>query len=251
MRIVMFGLTGFGNKVLRALVASGNTPELIVTRHEKGDFPYYAENNLAKDARLFGINVLYEEEGEEKVGQMNIDLIFICTYHRLLSGGVIKAAPYCFNFHPSLLPKYKGSNPYYWTIRNKEVKTGITVHQVTKDIDGGDILLQESLIISPTETQGSLRRRLADMMAVLSIDVVKIIQNDEPVFQPQVKNSDSSYLCKSIDDEERKIDMELSFEDAWIKLRALSPWPGALIQDKPWVIRNSCKEGEIRSLDCL
>ena len=46
------------------------------------------------------------------------------------------------NFHPSLLPKFRGAHPHYWSIVKGEIESGITAHFMTENIDDGDIIAQ-------------------------------------------------------------------------------------------------------------
>lgn len=47
------------------------------------------------------------------------------------------------NFHPSILPHYRGAIPSYWTLKNRELRTGFTAHQITENVDAGPILHQQ------------------------------------------------------------------------------------------------------------
>jgi len=62
------------------------------------------------------------------------------------------------NFHPSLLPAYRGKEPHFWVILQGETVTGCTAHHVTDDIDAGPILLQCEVPIGPRATSASLAR---------------------------------------------------------------------------------------------
>jgi amino acid adenylation domain-containing protein len=63
---------------------------------------------------------------------------------------------YAVNYHDSPLPRYAGLNSTTWAIINKEHAHGITWHQMTAEIDAGDILKQQAVSISPDDTSGSL-----------------------------------------------------------------------------------------------
>src|SRR5205814_2881007 len=64
------------------------------------------------------------------------------------------------NVHASLLPQYRGAAPINWAIINGEKETGITTFKLQQKIDTGDILLQEKIPISETETAGELHDEL-------------------------------------------------------------------------------------------
>ena len=70
-----------------------------------------------------------------------IDIILLSCYpKRFPVEAVNLARKACINIHPSLLPKYRGSNPIFWQIRNGETQTGVTLHKVSEQLDAGDIL---------------------------------------------------------------------------------------------------------------
>jgi methionyl-tRNA formyltransferase len=65
------------------------------------------------------------------------------------------------NFHPSLLPCYRGPVSSYWCIQNGEFMTGYTLHTVTRKIDSGDILFQEEIPIAGISDADHLDQKIA------------------------------------------------------------------------------------------
>lgn len=80
-----------------------------------------------------------------------------------------KAIIGAFNIHPSLLPKYRGLNPWKEIFRNGEQVSGVTIHQLTDRPDSGGIVQQESFSIEPDDTINTARRK-ADVIAARMID---------------------------------------------------------------------------------
>jgi methionyl-tRNA formyltransferase len=64
------------------------------------------------------------------------------------------------NVHPSLLPRHRGPEPIYWTIASGDREAGITVHRTVPQIDAGPILAQRRTDVQPTDTAGTLAKRL-------------------------------------------------------------------------------------------
>jgi methionyl-tRNA formyltransferase len=58
------------------------------------------------------------------------------------------------NIHPSLLPQYRGPAPLFWQLRDGMREIGVTLHHVTSQIDGGDIVTQTKVAL-PTGISGS------------------------------------------------------------------------------------------------
>lgn len=75
------------------------------------------------------------------------ELIVLAGYMRILPISIIKTAN-VINIHPSLLPAYKGINAIKKSYLDKSPKTGVTVHQVSEDVDSGNIIAQLPVSIS-------------------------------------------------------------------------------------------------------
>ncbi len=63
------------------------------------------------------------------------------------------------NIHPSLLPKFKGLDTYKRILKNKEKKTGCTVHMVNKKLDSGRIIANKSFYINLNDNEKTLKNR--------------------------------------------------------------------------------------------
>tara|TARA_B100001027_G_C16217043_1_gene307963 strand:+ start:158 stop:913 length:756 start_codon:yes stop_codon:yes gene_type:complete len=91
------------------------------------------------------------------------DLIISLYGRRIIPEMILNFSTYgSFNLHPSLLPNYKGCFSCPWVIINQEEKTGITIHEMVSEVDAGNILYQEEVIIARDETAFTLYNKLAD-----------------------------------------------------------------------------------------
>lgn len=83
------------------------------------------------------------EQFVERVRKTHVDLILSAAYPQIFSKKLISIAAHgAVNFHPSLLPKFRGAYPHYWSIVRGEEKSGLTAHFMTEHIDDGDIIAQ-------------------------------------------------------------------------------------------------------------
>ncbi len=80
-------------------------------------------------------------------------------YPRKIPPNVLAMAP-AMGTHPSLLPRWRGPDPYFWTIQSGDLETGVTLHRLEADYDTGAILEARTLKVRPDETAWSLARRL-------------------------------------------------------------------------------------------
>ena len=67
------------------------------------------------------------------------------------------------NIHPSLLPKYKGTNTFSRILKNKEKFTGCTVHYVNDKLDSGKIILKRMFELNNSENVESLKSKTQEM----------------------------------------------------------------------------------------
>jgi methionyl-tRNA formyltransferase len=152
--------------------------------------------------------------------------VFIVVAFRILPETVFTLPPMgTINVHPSLLPKYRGAAPINWTIIRGETETGVSIIQLSKEIDAGGIILQKKMTIHPDETAGSLHDRLAVMGGDMLIQAVERIQsgNSSPVSQNDQQATPAPKLSRD--------DCHISFGQSsdqvknWI--HGLSPFPTA------------------------
>ncbi|MBI4532724.1 MAG: methionyl-tRNA formyltransferase [Candidatus Melainabacteria bacterium] len=231
-KIALFGLTGFGNAALRALCKAHFTPIVVVTRREPNPHPYYEGIDLRAEAQSLGIPVLIGAQGEAYVETIKPDIVLVSTYHRILRKAIFAHAKYALNIHPSLLPTYRGASPVYWVLRNGQNKTGVTIHLLTESVDAGDIVLQREIAIAADETQGSLREKLAALAGELAVEVLYQITSGNLETYPQDAAHSTTY--PRLDEQMREVDLSWSDEQLDRHVRALTPFPGALLHGKPF-----------------
>ena len=64
------------------------------------------------------------------------------------------------NIHPSLLPKFKGTNTHKRALKSNVKYSGCTVHYVSQKVDSGNIILQKKVLIEKGETENSLKKKI-------------------------------------------------------------------------------------------
>lgn len=89
------------------------------------------------------------------------DFGIIAGFNQVFRKNIIKKFRLLVNFHPSLLPLYRGPVPSYWCIKNREEKSGYTLHAVTERIDYGEILFQKEVPIGGIDAPDELDRKIA------------------------------------------------------------------------------------------
>ena len=129
------------------------------------------------------------------------------------------------NIHASLLPKYRGAGPIQWAIIDGEKETGITIQQMDKGVDTGDILFQSVVPIDAKETGESLFEKLAKAGAALIVEALPKIEAGEvtPRKQDESQASHAKMLQKSMS----RIDWNRKAAELDCLIRGMISWPGA------------------------
>ena len=102
----------------------------------------------------------YENKILQNLKNHKISLICLAGYMKIISDKIIKKFnKKIINIHPSLLPKFKGLNTFARVLKNKENKTGCTVHYVNSKLDDGNIILKKTFYLSPKDNTATLKQK--------------------------------------------------------------------------------------------
>ena len=113
------------------------------------------------DPELFNSKKAFDRELISIINQNGAELIILAGYMRILTP--LFVSHYfgkILNIHPSLLPKFPGLNTHQRAIDASEKVHGVSVHFVTKELDGGPLICQESVIIDNSDTEETLSMKV-------------------------------------------------------------------------------------------
>lgn len=127
------------------------------------------------------------------------------------------------NAHPSLLPQYRGPNPYFWTIRNRERVSGVSFHLVDNGFDTGAILAQEEVKIFPSDTGKSLKERTVLTARGVVCELLNSLREDVIIPLTQCEDRASYYSQP----EGLELDFRNSAEENYAIIRAIYSWGNA------------------------
>ncbi len=168
------------------------------------------------------------EESIAKIKEINPDIIVVVAYGQILKEEILNLPKYkCINVHASLLPKYRGAAPLNWVVINGEEKTGVTIMEMAKGLDTGDMLSKCELEIGDM-TAGDVHDDLMYSGSKLLIETMKDIEDGTVTKTPQ--NDDESSYAHMMDKKLGKIDWNNSATDIQNLVRGTQPWPGAFFK---------------------
>ncbi|MFC7221676.1 bifunctional phosphoribosylaminoimidazolecarboxamide formyltransferase/IMP cyclohydrolase [Halalkalicoccus sp. GCM10025322] len=140
--------------------------ELEVVLSNRADAPV-----LEKAAdRGIATEVVEREEDEERASherrildaleEYDVDLVCLDGYMRVLTGEFLDGAPLTLNVHPSLLPSFPGMDAHRQALDAGVRVSGCTVHVVTREVDAGPVVTQETVPVYEGDDEESLKERV-------------------------------------------------------------------------------------------
>ena len=149
----------------------------------------------------------------------------------------------------SLLPKYRGASPIQQSVLNGDVKTGITTMYMEEQMDTGNIIEQEEMLIKRTDTSKTMFEKLAILGAKTLVSTLKKIEENNGNIISIKQNDDDATYTSMITKEMAIIDFNKSFEEIYNKIRGLNDFLDAriIINNKIYKIWKS--EDKIYTLD--
>ena len=156
------------------------------------------------------------------------DVVVTIAYGQIVPQEVLDIPKYgCLNLHGSLLPKYRGASPIQTALMNNDDVTGVTLMEMTKEMDAGKMFAKKEVKILPEDNNTSLFVKVGEAAADLIVEALPKYIDGELVGVEQ-DEKDVSY-CHMIKKEDEKIDLNASSKEIYGKIRALSDEPGAYV----------------------
>ncbi len=154
-----------------------------------------------------------------------VDLIVSWFFtRRILGSWIDSVAEGAIGVHPSLLPKYRGPDPFYAVIDAGETVTGVTLHRLTAEYDRGDILAQRSLEIGRRNAWQLARALDRPSLALLREVVAQFAQGRPP--QATEQNEKDVSWAPQPEGSALRVDWSWTTERILRRIRALCPIPG-------------------------
>lgn len=165
------------------------------------------------------------------VKKLKPDIICVASMSQLLPEEVYSIPHYgTINFHPALLPKYRGPKPIFWQYYFMEPETGVTIHYIDEGEDTGNIIKQKNIPISLGMKSKELVNEITIAGAALMVQALDDIDKGIVQSLPQ-KHLPCPFRARRVEEGEELIDWEWPIERIWHFLR------GTAYQDKSFKSR--------------
>jgi len=226
MRIIFIGQAAFGKDALAMLIEQKEDIVGVVTVSGKAGQP------VKELAEKYGFPVLQPERLKDPaaiqwVSARSPDLLVLAFVTDFVPKTMIDSATHGgINYHPSLLPKYRGGSAMNWAVIKGEKETGVTIHRIDEGVDTGPIIIQKSVPIDPHDTIKTLYfQKLYPLGIEMIAEAVRLIREDRAC--PRVQNHSRASYQPVIQESDVIIDWTLPTQQIYDLIRGSNPAPGA------------------------
>ena len=235
-KIIFFGSSDFSVPVFESLFRLPHEMTAVVTIPDrpKGRGLRVVANPVRRLAEERKIPVhapesLRAPEAEKEIKLLHPDVFVVASYGKLIPGSWLQIpSKAAFNVHPSLLPKYRGAAPIAWQILDGEKEVGVSIAEVTKELDAGDIFEQIRIPMEKDGTSRSLSKKLAELGGkALAAALIKL---ERGALDRTPQDSSQSSYARQLTKDDGMLNLLEPAEILERKVRAFDPWPGTFIE---------------------
>jgi methionyl-tRNA formyltransferase len=237
MRIAIIGQQEFGKAALEAFAARGDTVMGVFCAPER---PGRGPDPLRLAAERAGVEVyqparLDSDYARESLRKLDVELAVMAYVLQFASQDFVNIPRHgMIQYHPSLLPRYRGPSAINWPIIRGEHRTGVTIFRPTDGLDEGPVILQRETAIGPDDTVGSVYfDRLFPMGVTALLEAADLAVSGGAAGRMQDESS-ASYegWCRAA---EAHINWHNHADHIYNLIRGCNPAPGA------WTLFNGRK----------
>lgn len=232
-KLIFMGTPDFSAAVLKGLLDDSNydvlavvtQPDRAVGRKKEIKMTPVKEVALAHNLPVYQPEKMSGSEEMAELMTLGADGIVTAAFGQFLPTKLLDSVDFAVNVHASLLPKYRGGAPIHYAIINGEEEAGVTIMEMVKKMDAGDMIAKASTPITDDDNVGTMFEKLA----VIGRDLLLRTLPDYIAgnIKPEPQDESKATFSPNITPEEERIDWNKSARDVFNHIRGLSPWPVA------------------------
>lgn len=213
-----------------SLEARGHAPAVVCLGHPRAPGARRIRRRLGRGALVLGRPDLDDEGVQALLASTRPEALLSFFWPRRIPAAVLGMAPRgAYGTHPSLLPRWRGPDPYFWTLRSGDERTGVTLHRLAEAYDTGDVVRAVAIDVDPADDAWSLARRLdRPALELLGWCADRLAAGETLEGAPQDERG--ATLAPAPTDAQLAIDWRAPAEDVVRLVRAAAPRPGATAQ---------------------
>ncbi|MDY3041655.1 methionyl-tRNA formyltransferase [Streptococcus pluranimalium] len=230
-KLIFMGTPDLAATVLKGIIADGSydilavvtQPDRAVGRKKEIKMTPVKEVALEHNLPVYQPEKLSGSQEMSDIMALGADGIVTAAFGQFLPGKLLDSVDFAVNVHGSLLPKYRGGAPIQYAIINGDKEAGITIMEMVRQMDAGDMIAKAAIPITDEDNLGTMFEKLAilgrDLLLKTLPDYIAGNIKPEPQDETQVTFS------PNISSEEECIDWTKSNQEIFNLIRGLNPWP--------------------------
>ncbi|KXT77467.1 methionyl-tRNA formyltransferase [Streptococcus sp. DD13] len=232
-KIIFMGTPAFSATVLRGLLDSKDyqilavvtQPDRKVGRKKEVKMTPVKELALEYSLPVFQPEKLSTSPDLDHLIQLGADGIVTAAFGQFLPTKLLSSMNFAVNVHASLLPKYRGGAPIHYALINGDKEAGVTIMEMVKEMDAGDMIAKRAIEITETDNVGTLFEKLALVGRDLLLDSLPAYLDGTLI--PEKQNPDLVSFSPNISPEEEVLDWTKTARQLFNQIRGMYPWPVA------------------------
>ena len=229
MKIVLAGSPQISVKAFEEVIKNFEVVAVVTQPDKpKGRGMQMQETEVAALARKYNIRTFKPEKIsliKEELSELGFDLFLTFAFGQYIPSSILELGKYKpLNIHGSLLPKYRGAAPIHYAILNGDKEIGITLMEMVKQMDAGDMYFKAAKEINEDTTTGEAFEIVSDLASENIVSWIKQVETKSVTPIPQ---GDNFSLSPKIDKTFAELTSELSIYEFERKVKGLNPFPGA------------------------
>jgi methionyl-tRNA formyltransferase len=229
MRIAIVGQQDFGKAALQAFIERGDSVAGVFCAPEKPGAKADSLRVAAEQAHIavYQMASLKTDEAREALRALDADIGIMAYVLQFVPQEFATIPRYgMIQYHPSLLPKYRGPSSINWPIIRGDVRTGLTIFRPTDGLDEGPVILQKETPIGADDTLGSVYFERLFPMGIAALQEAADLVASGRAAEATQDESCASYegWCRA---PEAKINWHNHVDLTYNLVRGCNPAPGA------------------------
>jgi methionyl-tRNA formyltransferase len=210
------------------LAQAGFCPQLICLGHLDMPGARRVRRHLGRRALVLGQPDLRAPSLLTLVEGFAPDALLSWFWPRQIPGAMLRLARLgAYGVHPSLLPRWRGPDPYFWSLYAGDRETGVSLHVLEAEYDTGPLVMQRRLRIRPSDDAWSLARRLDRLSLPLLVEAAQQLAAWDAPLGAAPQSSTGVSAAPRPEEGLLEVDWSASAEDIVRLVRAAAPYPGA------------------------
>lgn len=228
-RVLFIGVPDMAYAGLETLLTAGvNIVGVVGPLKSHNTYSGFRDFVLSRKLNFIEYDRLDEEQLINKLHSLNIDIATTFSFNQKIPKIFMdQIKDGILNLHPSLLPHYRGGNPYSRVILDGQKQTGVTIHFMSEDFDKGDIVAQTICTIDDNETMGTIFDKTNKIGCKMQLNALIDYENNGSL--PRFEQPEGEFFkAPNIKDHERVIRYQLTARQIDSLVRALNPYINAI-----------------------